>query len=256
MATRAQGFASYHRYDRAFFASFVAVCWLGVAMGFAPASAARIVGKADYVAPLVLHVHAVAFVGWLLLLTSQVLLIRWGKTATHRLIGPLGALLIPVMALSGFFAEVYSQRFYLMHPPNSQAFFIVPIYYVIAFPAFATAAILARRDSSAHKRLILLATTIIIGAAYARWWGEPLTAQVGDDFWGMIVNSFTGTHLILLAALTFDYTTRGRIHRVYLIGIPVILACEVALSCIYHAPGWLPVAYAIASSLPGPPLTS
>ena len=37
------------------------------------------------------------------------------------------------MAVSAFFSEVYSQRFYFAHPPNSQAFFILPIFYVIAF---------------------------------------------------------------------------------------------------------------------------
>jgi uncharacterized membrane protein len=254
MATSPARFAPFHRHDRAFFAAFVAICWLGVIMGFFPASSARLQGKADYAAPLILHVHAASFVAWLVLLTAQTTLIRRGNVALHRRIGPIGMALIPVMALSGFFAEVYSQRFYIAHPPNSQAFFIIPIWYVVGFTAFATWAMLARRDPSAHKRLLLLATTVIVGAAYTRWWGEELTALVGDGYWGTIVNSFTGTHLILLAALGYDVLTRGRVHRVYLIGIPAILAAELAVSWIYHSPAWLPVAYAIASSLPGPPL--
>jgi hypothetical protein len=155
--------------------------------------------------------------------------------------------LIPIMALSGFFAEAYSQRYYLAHPPNSQAFFIVPIYYVLAFTVLASAAMLARRDSRSHKRWLLLATTVIVGAAYTRWWGATLTALVGDGFWGMIVNTFTPTHIILLAALLYDYFTRGRVHRVYLTAIPAILAAELIVSWIYHAPGWLPVARWIAT---------
>jgi uncharacterized membrane protein YozB (DUF420 family) len=256
MATQAARFAPFHRRDRAFFAVFVTICWLGVLMGFFPASSARLQGKADYVAPLILHVHAASFVAWLLLLTAQTTLIRRGNVALHRRLGPIGMALIPVMALSGFFAEGYSQRFYLAHPPNSQAFFIIPIWYVVSFTAFATWAMIERRDPSAHKRLLLLATTLIVGAAYARWWGETLTGWVGDGFWGMIVNSFTGTHLILLGSLAYDYATRGRVHRVYLIGIPAILAGELVVSWLYHSPAWLPVAYAIASSVPGPPLTS
>lgn len=247
MATRALGFAPFHPGDRTFFLGFVAVCWLGVVMGFAPASLGRIQGRADYVAPLVLHVHAAAFMAWLVLLSGQVLLIRAGRTALHRRLGLASVGLIPVMALSGFFAEVYSQRFYLAHPPNSQAFFIIPLYYVAAFLVLAIAAVLARRNSPAHKRLILLATTVIVGAAYARWWGEALTKAFGDDFWGLIINSFTGTHLILLAALGYDIATRGRPHRVYLIAIPAILASELAVSWIYHAPDWLPIARWIVS---------
>lgn len=247
MATRAARFAPYHRHDRAFFAGFVAICWLGVIMGFAPASTARMQGKADYAAPLVLHIHAIAFIAWLILLTVQVVLIRRGRTAMHRRLGPVGMALIPVMALSGFFAEAYSQRFYLAHPPDSQAFFIIPIYYVIAFAALATAAMRARRDSPAHKRLLLLATTVIVGAAYTRWWGGALTGLFGDDFWGLILNTFTGTHLILLAALAYDVATRGRPHRVFLVAVPAILAAELAVSWIYHAPGWLPVARWLAA---------
>ncbi len=180
MAKEGGGFAPQHRFDRMFFAVFIAICWLGVVMGFAPASTARMQGKADYVAPIILHIHAMAFVGWLLLLTVQIVLIRRGGTALHRRLGPIGMGLIPIMAISGFFAEAYSQRYYLAHPPDSQAFFVIPIYYVLAFSSLATAAMLRRRDSSAHKRLLLLATGVIVGAAYTRWWGESLTALVGD----------------------------------------------------------------------------
>ena len=248
MATQAARFAPFHRHDRAFFAIFVAICWIGVIAGFAPASMGRIQGKADYVAPLVLHLHAIAFVGWLLLLTTQVVLIRRGQAALHRRLGPIGMALIPVMALTGFLAECYSQRYYLAHPPDSQAFFIIPIWYVIGFTGFAVAAMLARRDSPAHKRLLLLATTVIVSAAYTRWWGAVLTGWVGDGYWGTIVNTFTPAHLILLAALSYDVATRGRIHRVYLVGVPAILAAELVVSWIYHAPGWLPLARWIATT--------
>ena len=121
MAPKGVPFTAWHRWDRNFFLSFVFVAWLGVLLGFVPASLGRIAGKADYVAPLVLHVHAMSFTLWMILLTMQVLLVRAGKTAIHRRTGMLGALLIPVMVLSAFFAEVYSQRYYLAHRPNSQA---------------------------------------------------------------------------------------------------------------------------------------
>lgn len=247
MAKGSADFAPQHRFDRTFFAVFVAICWLGVVMGFAPASTARMQGKADYLAPIILQIHAIAFVGWLILLTVQIVLIRRGGTALHRRLGPIGMVLIPIMAISGFFAEAYSQRYYLAHPPNSQAFFVIPIYYVLAFSVLATAAMLRRRDPSAHKRLILLATGVIVGAAYTRWWGESLTALVGDGFWGLLANSFTPTHLILLGALSYDMLTRGRIHPVYLAAIPMILAAELIVSWIYHAPEWLPVAHWIAT---------
>jgi hypothetical protein len=241
MATRAR-FAQSHPSDRAFFAAFLAACWIGVLFGFFPASSGRIMGRADYVAPLILHIHAVAFVGWLGLLTSQILLIRNRKPAVHIKLGWIGLTLVPVMAYSGLAAELYSQRFYIQRDSDGLDFFILPLMYTVVFPLFALAGLLfARRDPAAHKRLILMATTIIVGAAYARWWGEPLAGAFGDDFVGMVINSFTGTNLILAAAVAYDIFTRGRPHRVYLIGIPLILASQLLSSWIYHAEWWLPI---------------
>ena len=243
MATIAdRGFAPDHRLDRTFFAAFVAVCWIGVLLGFYPASGARIMGRADYVAPLILHVHAAAFTGWLLLLTSQVVLIRRQRHDLHMALGIVGILLVPVMAYSAIAAELYSQRFYIQRNEDGLDFFVLPIFYVLAFTGFATAAFLfARHCSASHKRLLLIATTVIVGAAYTRFWGVALTEAFGDAYWGMIVNTFTGTNLILAAAVGYDVVTRGRPHRVYMVGVPIILAGELLCSWIYHQPWWPPL---------------
>jgi hypothetical protein len=249
MATTFPVFAAQHQGDRAFFAAFVAVCWIGVIFGFFPASSARLMGRADYVAPLILHIHAALFVGWLVLLTVQVLLIRSRRPALHMRLGLVGLALVPLMAITGVAAELYSQRFYLQRDTEGLDFFILPLFYIAAFTAFALAALLyARRDSATHKRLVLLATTVIVGAAYARWWGVGLTGLVGDGYGGMLVNTFTGTNLIMVAAVAYDIVTRGRPHRAYVIGVPLLLAGQLACSWIYHAPWWPPLARGIIES--------
>jgi uncharacterized membrane protein YozB (DUF420 family) len=251
MAT-APAFAVYDTRDRNFFLGFVLVAWLGVILGFAPPSWGRFQGQADYPAPLVLQLHAGLYTLWMVLLTAQVLLIRTRRQAIHRKLGLSAAAMIPAMVLTGFFAEAYSQRFYLGHPPDSQAFFIVPIFYVAAFGVIATMAVLKRGEPAAHKRLIYMATTVIVGAAWTRTIGGPLTAVVGDGYFGMIVNTFTSTNLLLGALVLFDWRTRGRVHPVVLAVVPALIACELVVSWIYHAPGWLPVARAIVTPLPGP----
>jgi hypothetical protein len=244
--THGTSFAPFHRRDRAFFAGFLAVCWIGVFFGFFPASSARLMGRADYPAPLILHIHVVAFLGWLALLTMQVVLVRTRRTILHKKIGPLGFFLIPIMAYSGVAAELYSQRFYLQRNDEGLDFFILPLFYVAAFTLFSTVALVtARRDSAAHKRLVLIATTVIVGAAYARWWGVSLTEAFGDGYWGMLLNTFAGTNLILAVAVAYDLVTRGRIHHAYLVGVPIIVAGQLACSWIYHADWWPPIARAI-----------
>lgn len=238
--------------ERNFFLGFVVVAWLGVILGFAPPSWGRINGQADYPAPLVLHAHAMLYTGWMVLLTAQVWLIRTQRRAIHRRLGVIAAAMIPAMVLTGFFAEVHSQRFYLGHPPNSQAFFIIPIFYVVAFGILATLALLRRGDPAGHKRLIYLATTIIVGAAWTRTIGPPLAQAFGDGYFGMIVNTFTSTNLLLAALALHDWRSLGRLHPVLATAIPVLLLCELAVSWIYHAAGWLPIARAIVTPLPGP----
>jgi hypothetical protein len=58
----------------------------------------------------------------------------------------------------------------------------------------------------------------------------------------MIINTFAGTNLLLAVAVGFDLASRGRVHRVYTIAVPVILLAELACSSIYHAGWWMPVA--------------
>lgn len=242
MATSLALFPADHRFDRAFFAAFIAACWIGVLFGFFPASGARIMGRADYVAPLILHIHAASFVGWLALLSTQILMVRKRRVDIHMRLGIVGFILVPVMAYSGLAAELYSQRFYIQRHADGLDFFILPLFYSVAFPSFAFAALIfARRNSAIHKRLILMATAIIVGAAYSRWWGRALQGAFGDDFWGMLANSFAGTNLILAAAVAYDAFTRGRPHRVYLVCIPIILLGQLLCSWVYHADWWPPI---------------
>jgi hypothetical protein len=168
--------------------------------------------------------------------------VRVRRVAIHMRLGLIGFGLVPLMAVSAIVSEAYAQRFRVAHPPDDYPFFFVAIFYAGGFALLAGAALLRRKEPAAHKRLILLATTIIVGAAYARWWGDALTARFGDGYAGMLVNTYTGTDLLLLAALLYDLATRGRLHRVYEIGVPAILLCEVATSLVYHAAWWPPVA--------------
>lgn len=240
MPTRRR-FLAFHKWDRNFFLAFLAACWLGVLMGFVPAATKRLAGHADYPAPLILEIHAFAFSTWMALLTAQIGLIRARRPQLHMKLGLISMGLIPVMAVSAFLSEVYGQRM-RTGEPDERAFFIIAIFYVIAFTTLASTAIAVRKNPSAHKRLILLATTIIVGAAYSRWWGTALYNLFGDAYGGMLIYTYAGTNLLLAGALGYDWLTRGCLHRVYEIAVPAILAGEIATTIIYHSPKWVPIA--------------
>ena len=96
-------FVAIHRADRNFFLIFLLICWIGVVMGFAPAVTLRWNGHARFVAPLILKIHAVAFCTWLLLLTAQILLVRYKRAGVHMKLGIAAFGLVPVMVVSGYF---------------------------------------------------------------------------------------------------------------------------------------------------------
>jgi hypothetical protein len=58
-----------HFWDRGFYPLFVGLIWLGVGLGFGPELVQHIKrGELPY--PLVVHLHAVAFVSWVVLLMA------------------------------------------------------------------------------------------------------------------------------------------------------------------------------------------
>jgi hypothetical protein len=233
-------FAAFHRGDRDFFLTFLLLCLLGVALGFAPAVADRVEGHPRIPARLILDIHMASFSAWIVLLSIQILIVRSRNTLVHMSLGLSAFALVPIMAVSALVSEAYSQRFH--HSVVGESFFIVPIFEILAFTSLATAALLARKRPATHKRLILMATAVIVGAAYGRWWDNALIRLFGDGYFGTLVNTYTGCNMLLVIAVGYDFVTRGRPHRIYLIAVPMILLGEVVTSVVYHWPPWLPVA--------------
>ena len=75
-------------------------------------------------------------------------------------------------------------------------------------PLFA-AAIYCRRVPEMHKRLMLIGTISMIGAALARM---SLGRLYGPLFF------FGVTDLLLLMGVVFDKVTRGQVHKAYVVG--------------------------------------
>ena len=234
----AESFAARPRGDRAFFLAFVAAGWIAIYMGFDESVLKRWHGEADFPAPPILLLHIATFVGWMVLLTAQVMLIRFRRLHIHRRLGLALLALAPVMVVTGIGAEVFSQRFYSPRFPENLRFFAFPLAEMAMFAFLAAAAYRARRDSPSHKRLILLATATILVAATNRWAGEALYALVGDGFWGMFILTYAGPNVLIAAALLYDLAVFRRIHHVYWIAVPAILAAELASSAVYHAAWW------------------
>ena len=239
-------FAARHAWDNTFFLAFVFINWAAVLVGFYPSVSARWAGQADYPAPLILQVHVFAFAGWLVMLVVQLVLVRLGRGGWHRKSGWLTLLLAPIMVVTAIGAEVMSQRFYTPMFPDNARFFIEPIVQMAVFSGCVAAAVLLRRNPATHKRLMLLATSAALVAAYNRWWGETIYEWWGDGFWGMIAHNYAGPDLLMAMLVGYDLIARRRIHQAYLIGVPLILASQLVASAVYHSDWWPPLSERLA----------
>src|SRR4051812_37592672 len=150
-------FAPHHALDRYAFPSFVALIWGVVLLGFVPEVLEKY-QKRELHFPLVTHLHAVVFVGWLLLLTVQTVLIRRRSIRFHRRLGIWGAVHALAVVTFGLLVAVAAQRRDYGSPNSHAAEVGFQLADMINFGCIAGAGLYLRKAPAAHKRLMLLAT--------------------------------------------------------------------------------------------------
>ena len=239
-----KAFRPFHRWDRNFFLTYVALIWTVILMGFAPEVIRRFARHAPAF-PAVVHVHAVVFVGWLVLLSAQVLLVRARRTDLHRRLGWVTAGWAGAVVVMGLMASIVVDRRDLASPHPDPAFFSVQLMDMAAFAGAAAAAILLRRNASAHKRLILLATLSMVDAGFVRWLGDPMTRWLGDGFAPFLAETYLANLALIAGIGAYDLVTRRRLHPAYAVGAAWVCGCLVTASWLYVTPAWKPVAVAL-----------
>lgn len=185
--------------------------------------------------PILLWVHAIVFSSWVVFYVLQSTLIRVHKVRFHRTLGWVGAILGASMVVIGFWVALVMARFDIsrLHRSNKDAFLIVPLLDIVTFGLCLGLAILWRSRPEPHRRLMLIASCALTGAAFGRIpiMHAPLSFYGGID------------GLILLGALR-DLAISRRIHGVYIIAIPLLVAAQAAAAEIFmhRAAFWIRIA--------------
>ena len=195
-------------------------------------------GLANYqTAPIWVHLHGVAFVGWLALLVTQNLLAEKGSLALHRRLGWLGVGLAIAMVAIGLFATVKAVELHRVPPFFTNGYFLAlgPVD-VLTFALLVTAAIARRRNTQSHRRLMIAATVVLMEPALGRLLPMPFIG-----IWGPI-----GERAIQLAVLGIgmrhDLRLRAAIHPAWYWGAASVLLAQLAISALAACPAF--VAYA------------
>lgn len=189
-----------------------------------------------FVGSPLLHLHGLIFSLWTLFVVSQAGLITYGRHASHRAWGLAGIALASAMLFTGAAVAIsgLQDRIAHGHGEAGRAFVIVPLSAIFLFACFVVAAMIARRRSDWHRRLMLVATVALLNAAIARFFflaatggGPGMRPGLGPpnpvEF---ALRPALAADLIIVLAMLFDWRTRGRPHPAYLWGLGVMLAVQ------------------------------
>ncbi|HEX5262824.1 MAG TPA: hypothetical protein VFW13_04820 [Phenylobacterium sp.] len=230
-----------HPWDRNALLALMALIWLGVLGGFVP-EIVRHVAKHEKPFPWIIHVHAAFFMGWLVLLTTQVGLIRLRRPDLHRRLGAMMAFWAAAMIVVGPATAVVMDRLHTAEgDPDALAFFAVQGSDILSFTVLTGAALLLRGQASAHKRLMLLGTLYITDAGFARLLGEPLSHLFGGGEVGRFAGLYGGVDVLVLGLGAYDLITRRRLHPAYLAGVAWVALSQVGAVTALFSPAWKPL---------------
>lgn len=229
--------------ERRFYLSFVILIFGAVLLGFGRTFFLR----AWFPEWVELHapkepyylLHGVIATAWFLTLIAQSSLVSAGRVAVHRRLGTLSMGLAAALVVSGVAAAVIAARrptgfIDIADPP--QVFLAIPLLGLLQYAIFVILGYSRRGNPQAHKRLMILATLSIIGAAVIRW---PFDFLAG-------ASPVPGYALFDLAALAFllplvawDLATLRRVHPVTLFGGLAMVAMVPAINYVSQTRWWL-----------------
>jgi hypothetical protein len=247
-----------HSIDRWIFV-FMAAWFIAIVLtGFIPDSVMKVGmvqagGRPPF--PPVLHMHALVMGSFLLVLLTQTSLMATGRKARHMQIGLFGmglaALLVVVGAVLA--PTMYYQTWNALQaaPPAQRG----PLHQLLSvrenilllqmragllFPLFLAIGFRARgADAGLHKRMMILATAVPLGAAFARMTWLPTTMPY----------SGTSLDVMILVAVApmfaWDLIRNRSVHRAYWIWLPIFVVTSAITELLWDTPWWHATAQAI-----------
>jgi hypothetical protein len=221
---------------RWFFVGYALWCLALALAGFGESYAAANAGEFE-ISPTG-HIHGVIMMAWLGLFFWQALLAARGEVEQHRKLGPYIAIYALVIWLSLWAATASS----LIRFDESVMTFlydvlIVQFMLITLFPSLFLWALIARRRSAAHRRLMALATAVLVQAGIDRIGWLPTFDLPG--FWS---NSLAFLVLMGAPIVVFDLATLRRVHGATLSSLTLIAVVHIGGNVLWGSPAWRSIA--------------
>jgi hypothetical protein len=217
-----------HSDDRGFFRALATVMAVIQVSGFAVQFAT---GRSSFEAPLIVHLHAVAFMGWVAIFVAQPWLAHAGAMKQHRLLGSLAlfwACGLLALGLLVTWATVHTGR---------TPFFFQPQHFLIANPAtllaalgLLAAAVALRRRHDWHPRLQIGSFILLMGPSFGRMLPMPFLTPYAYEIAAL------APLMIVAFAAGRDAWVHKRVHPAWVWTAGVLLATLVLARLLASSP--------------------
>lgn len=243
MATLAQRAPQPALSDERFFLRAAIAMALVIVAGF---STQVTMGRSSFASPLLVHAHAVVFMGWVTLYLVQNIFVASGRMALHRRLGWIGAGWIVAMLGLGIAVTVAMVRRgqvpFFFRP---QQFLVFDPMTLFAFVGLTVAAIVLRRQSDWHRRLHYCGMSLLLGPGFGRLLPMPLLQP-----WAWEATA-AASLIFPLVGVVADIRRSGRAHPAWGWGIGTMIAAMLLTEGVTYSPVGNALYRAVTAGSPG-----
>jgi hypothetical protein len=226
---------------RFFFVLMASAVIVTVFAGFAPTFYLR--GSFTQTRPMsvLLHIHGTVFSAWVSFFLVQTLLIERGSRRLHQRLGWIGAGIAAAMVILVTAAVIEQLRRVNGFPPPPLAL-ALSVFDIIVFAVLVGAALSYRKRPDWHKRFMLSATIVLLGAPMFRF----IIHFVGiSDMARVSIVSTLLVDAFFLPCFAYDLLTRRRIHPAYLVALALIVLDQAAQATVVSWAPWINLSQAL-----------
>jgi hypothetical protein len=221
------------RVEHAFFQAMAVFLTVTMIVGFARTYFLAGIFRAKLPNP-VIHIHGAVFTSWFLLLLAQSALASLHRVDLHRRLGIAGiviaALMLPlgILATAEYVLREATQRWIVLAAA-------MPIAELTTFSVLAAAAFRMRRSPDLHKRLILLATIGLMGAAVGRMEFLPYWHLHGIAAIRLV---WMYTYIFIVPIAAYDLWSTRKLNRATIWGSVFMISVQQGMLLVATSGPW------------------
>ncbi len=188
-------------------------------------------GRSTFASPPLVHAHAVAFMGWIMIYVLQNVFVATDQVTIHRRLGWIAAGWMVLMLVLGCSVTVAMVR------RGQVPFFFRPLHFLVfdpvsllAFAGLTTSAILMRRQTQWHRRLHFCGMAMLLGPGFGRLLPMPLLPPLAWEA------TFAASMVFPILGIRSDVRRSGQAHPAWRWGIGAMLSAFVLTEAVTYSP--------------------